>query len=62
MLSISMRDRYIRMSAVLEITGLSRTTIYSKIAAGMFPRPIRLSKRCARWSETEVLDWVRNAA
>lgn len=62
MLSISMRDRYIRLNAVLELTGLSRTTIYKKIAIGTFPRQIIFSKRCARWSEAEVLSWLRDSA
>jgi prophage regulatory protein len=55
-----MRDRYIRLNAVQELTGLSRTKIYRKIETGTFPRQILFSKRCARWSEVEVMNWLRD--
>ena len=53
-------DRILRLNAVLDRTGLSRSTLYRKIADGTFPRQIRISRRCAGWREHEVEQWARN--
>ena len=46
--------RFLRISAVEALTGLSRTTIYDWSADGRFPRAVRLSERAVRWIESEV--------
>ena len=38
--------------------GLKRSTLYSKIAAGEFPAPIRLGARAVGWIESEVISWL----
>ncbi|MDM0007881.1 AlpA family phage regulatory protein [Variovorax sp. J22G73] len=48
----------LRASAVEELTGLKRSALYARIAAGTFPRQIVLSSRCARWRAGEVFDWL----
>lgn len=53
-------DRIIRLPAVIERTGLSRSTLYRKIQEGSFPRQIRLAVRCAGWRESAVNEWMRN--
>lgn len=41
-------------------TGLSRSTIYSRMAAGLFPSPIDLGGgRAVGWVETEVENWIQ---
>ncbi|TXI99092.1 MAG: AlpA family phage regulatory protein [Aquabacterium sp.] len=39
-------------------TGLSRSTLYSKVKDGTFPAPIKLSKRCVRWHSEVIRKWV----
>jgi prophage regulatory protein len=51
-------NKLIRMKQVKEITTLSSTTIYRKIAAGEFPKQFRLTDKTCAWVEQEVLDWV----
>lgn len=51
-------SRFLRVSEVEALTGLSRTTIYDWSADGRFPRPVRLSGRAVRWIESEVLEWM----
>ena len=51
--------RFLRISAVEALTGLSRTTIYDWSAQGRFPRAVRLSERAVRWIESEVEEWIR---
>jgi len=51
-------DRILRLNTVLERTGLSRSTLYRKIADGSFPRQIPISTRCAGWRESAVNRWM----
>lgn len=53
-------ERMIRLNTVLDRTGLSRATLYRKIADGTFPKQIKLSTRCAGWRESAINAWLRN--
>jgi len=53
-------DRILRLPAVLDRTGLSRSTLYRKIQAGTFPKQVPISVRCAGWRESAVSEWMRN--
>lgn len=42
-------------------TGLSRSTIYARIAEGSFPKPIDLGGgRAVGWIETEIDAWLQS--
>jgi prophage regulatory protein len=43
---------------VIHRVGLSRTTIYSLIATGEFPRQIVIGPRAVAWSQQELEDWI----
>jgi prophage regulatory protein len=51
-------DRIIRLTTVLARTGLSRSTIYRKIADGTFPAQLRISIHGAGWRESDINRWV----
>ncbi len=51
--------RFLRLPEVMERTGLSRSTIYVRLAEGRFPRPVALGGRAVGWIEAEVDEWVR---
>ncbi len=53
-------DRILRLGAVLNRTGLTRSTLYRKIQTGTFPRQVRIATRCTGWRESAVSDWMRN--
>ncbi|MEI2386168.1 AlpA family transcriptional regulator [Breoghania sp. JC706] len=53
-------DRIIRMKTVLARTGLSRSTIYRKIAEGTFPAKLRISTNGAGWHESDINRWIEN--
>jgi prophage regulatory protein len=55
-------DRIIRMKTVLARTGLSRSTIYRKIAEGTFPPQLKISVNGAGWHESDISRWVKNPA
>lgn len=53
-------SRILRLKAVLERTGLSRSTLYRKMQLGTFPKQLRISARCAGWRDSDVEAWLRN--
>lgn len=55
-------DRIIRLRTVLDRTGLSRSTLYRKIADGTFPVQLRISIHGAGWRESDIDHWVRDPA
>lgn len=42
-------------------TGLSRSTIYQKVAQGEFPAPVSIGGRSVAWVEQEVDTWIDQA-
>ena len=39
-------------------TGLSRSTIYLRVANNCFPKPIALGGRAVGWIESEIDQWL----
>ena len=48
------------MKRVSEITSLSRATIYRRISAGTFPRPVNLGGRRIAFARKELYRWIAN--
>ena len=48
----------IRLGQVKHLTGLSKATLYRKMSAGEFPRPVRLGVVARAWPLSEVQDWI----
>jgi prophage regulatory protein len=48
----------LRLGSVKDRTGLSRSTVYLRIAQGRFPKPISLGGRAVGWLESDVTDWI----
>ena len=55
-------DRIIRMKTIVFRTGLSRSTIYRKIAEGTFPAQLKISTNGAGWHESDINRWVADPA
>jgi prophage regulatory protein len=51
-------ERLIRIGEVKRLTGVSTATLYRKIAAKEFPRPVRLGVVARAWPLSEVQDWI----
>ena len=54
----SNRCRIERLPAVSAKTGLSRSSIYAKIAEGSFPQQVKLGPRAVGWVRSEVDAWI----
>ena len=49
-------SKLLRLPAVREVTGLSRSTIY---ADPDFPKPVKIGPRAVAWVEAEITGWVK---
>lgn len=56
------RRRFIKLAQVKDYTSLSTSELYRRIAAGTFPKQIRLGKKSVVWDESEVLAWCEQMA
>lgn len=55
-------DYYLRLNEVIRISGLSRSSIYNYIAAGLFPKQHSMGIRAVRWRASEVHAWMEERA
>jgi prophage regulatory protein len=53
-----MTERLLRIEEVEHLVGLRRSAIYAAIAAGTFPRPIKISERAVAWVKSDVQKWI----
>ena len=51
--------KILRIKAVMEMTGLPRSTVYWYMKSGSFPKSIKLGVRSAGWLEEDLLEWIR---
>ena len=58
MTTAAVEERLLRVADVSAVVGISRAHIYHLMKQGTFPRPIALSRNCARWVHSEVQTWV----
>jgi len=47
-------EKILRLPAVIERIGKTRSPLYADIQAGLFVKPIKLGARAAGWPESEV--------
>jgi prophage regulatory protein len=53
-----MADALLKLPEVREKTRKSTTRIYADMAAGKFPRPIKIGERAVAWRESDVQRWL----
>lgn len=51
-----MTNAILRLPAVISETGYSRSTIYLRIAQGLWPKQVTLGPRCIGWPAKEVAE------
>ncbi|MFD1259268.1 helix-turn-helix transcriptional regulator [Entomomonas asaccharolytica] len=51
--------RLIRLHEVMNLTGLSRASVYNYIKSGIFPPPAKFGKS-SLWEYTEIQEWISN--
>lgn len=53
-----MSERLLRLRDVMAQTGLGSSTIYRYMAAGTFPKQVKIGGYSARWLASEVDGWI----
>ena len=54
-----MARKLLRLPAVMERTGLSRSAIHALMKRGLFPRSVRIGARAVAWVEDEIDHFIR---
>jgi prophage regulatory protein len=52
--------KILRLPDVKAATGLSRSTIYSQIEAGLFPGQVPIGTKAVGWVESEIESWIQD--
>jgi len=50
--------RLLRLSSVIDRTGLSKSTIYKQIQERTFPSQARIGDRAVAWLESDIDRWI----
>lgn len=53
-------NKIIRLAAVIDLTGLSESSIWRKEKDGSFPKRKRISKRAIGWALSEIIHWIKS--
>jgi prophage regulatory protein len=53
-----MTNAVLRLPTVKQKTGLSRSSIYLRIAQGTFPKQVALGPRAVGWLEHHIEEWL----
>ena len=48
---------FLRLPAVMKMTGLGRSTIYRMVAEKKFPCPVRIASRAVAWRRADLDRW-----
>jgi prophage regulatory protein len=52
------QHKLLRLPQVKASTGLSKSSIYTRIAEGTFPKQIPLGLRLVVWVESDIQNWI----
>lgn len=51
-------ENHHRLPVVLQLTGLTKPSIYRLMDEGKFPRPVKISKRSVAWPESVLVEYM----
>jgi len=50
--------QFYRLSQLKQKLSVSRSSIWSWVKEGTFPKPIKLGKNCTAWNASDINNWV----
>lgn len=53
-------DRLMRMDEILEMLGISESTLRRIMDDGRFPKPFYIGPRSPRWWRSDILKWIES--
>ena len=60
MARLTTAPRFVRLPEVLNLVGVTRSTLYRWMDEGTFPKQIHLGPRTIVWNEREVVQWMED--
>ncbi|PUW09411.1 AlpA family transcriptional regulator [Cronobacter sakazakii] len=55
-----LNNRLLRITDVINLTGLPKSTIYLKVKNNQFPSQVKIGSRSVAWVENEIQEWIKN--
>jgi len=55
-------EAHLRLSTVLTLTGLGRSSWYRMVAENEAPQPMRFGQRCSRWKASDIQAFLARRA
>jgi prophage regulatory protein len=50
-------QKFLKLPEVIEITGKSRSSIFSSIQKGCFPAPLKIGPKAIAWATESIRQW-----
>lgn len=50
--------KFIKLTNVISMTGLSKSSIYAMMQKGEFPKSVSIGSRAVAWVEADILIWM----
>jgi prophage regulatory protein len=50
--------KLLKLTDVIVLSGLSRSSVYALAQQNKFPKPLKLSERSSAWVEEEIKQWI----
>ena len=50
--------QFYRVSHLQQKLGVSRSSLWSWVKQGTFPKPIKLGKNCTAWNSADIDSWI----
>ena len=51
-------ERLLTIDQVIELTGLSRASVYTEMRDRGLPRPVKVGAKSVRWRLSELVAWI----
>ena len=50
---------FVRISQILEVIPLGKTSWWAGVKSGRFPKPIKLTKQCTAWKAEDIRELIK---
>lgn len=50
-------QQFLKLPAVIALSGKSRSSIYAAIKDGLFPAPVHIGPRAVAWTSSDIAKW-----
>jgi len=50
---------FVRISQILEVIPLRKTSWWAGVKSGRFPKPIKLTKQCTAWKAEDIRNLIK---